>query len=75
MLPHADIVIQPHAAKQTQNHNLENDTRDDEVIATVEQLLVVLTGSRGDASADGLDDEAGQVGGEEEARVPLGRDA
>lgn len=39
------------------------------------QLRVRLARGGGDAAADGLHDEAGQVGGEEDARVPHGPDA
>lgn len=75
VLPHPQPVVQSQAAKYGEHNNLQADAGNDGVVAAVEQLLVVLASRGGDAASDGLDDEARQVRGEEDARVPLGFEA
>lgn len=41
----------------------------------IQQVLIVLARGGGERAPHGLDDEARDVGGEEEERVPLGGDA
>lgn len=75
VLPHPQPVIHSEPTKKSQHDDLKANTGDDGVVAAVEELLVVLAGCCGDAAADGLHDQAGQVGGEEDAREPLRLDA
>lgn len=71
----AEEVVEAEGAKGGEDDNLQGDAGNDGLVARLLQLgLVVACGGR-DAAADGLDDEAGDVGGEEDARVPGGGDA
>ena len=65
---------QIHATQRTEstkNHNLENNTGDDDAVAVLQQVVLVASRGGGDAATDGLDDEARDVGGDEEQGVPL----
>lgn len=75
VLAHPEPVIDAQPAEDSQHHDLQADAGDDGVVPAVEQLLVVAPRGGGDATADGLDDQARQVGGQEEAWVPLGVEA
>ncbi len=68
-------VVGAHEAKQGEDNDLESDACDDGLVPRALELAVLVARGGGDAAADGLDDEAGQVGGEKDARVPGGRDA
>lgn len=71
----ADEVVEPEGAKGGEDDDLQGDAGDDGLVARLLELGLVVAGRGGDAAADGLDDEAGDVGGEEDARVPGGGDA
>lgn len=75
MPPDPDDVVGAERAEGEQHHDLQHDARDDEVVARRQQRGVVPARGGRDAAADGLDDEAREVGGEEDARVPGGRQA
>lgn len=71
----AGEVVCGQGAKDGKDEDLQDDAGDDGAVATLEQLGVRVAGGGGDAAPDGLDDEAREVGGQEEARVPMRRDA
>lgn len=71
----AGEVVGGQGAKDGEDEDLQDDAGDDGAVAVLEQLGVRVAGGGGDAAPDGLDDEAREVGGQEEARVPARRDA
>lgn len=75
VLVDADEVICAHDAEKGQHDDLQGDAGDDGAVAVALQRGVRAAGRCCDAAADGLHDEASDVGREEDARVPDGRDA
>lgn len=75
ILAHAKEIVESQPTKDAQNNNLQHDPRDDGIVPSIEKRLVIVPSGCRDAAPDGLDDEAAEVGGQEEARVPDGRDA
>lgn len=71
----AQQVVGAEDAKDGQHDDLQHDAGNDGAVPVPQELLVILAGGGSDAAADALDDEARQVGGEEDARVPAGREA
>lgn len=72
---HAQEIVEAEGAKDGQHGDLQRDAGNDGLVARLLQLGVVVAGGGGDAAADGLHDEARDVGGQEEARVPDGGQA
>lgn len=68
-------VISSQAAKHKQDDHLKNNAGHNNAVPMLQQSQVVAASRRGDAAADGLDDQAGDVGGHEEAGVELWREA
>lgn len=75
VLAHADIVVGAEDAKDDEHDDLQGHAGDDGAVAALLQLGVGLAAGRGDAAANGLDDEAAQVGGQEDEGVPARADA
>ena len=75
MPAHPEPVIRAHNSERHENHNLEGDARDDGVVPAIQQLAVVAVGRGGERAADGLDEQARDVGGQEDDGVPAGPDA
>lgn len=75
VLPHANIVVGAKEAKDDEHDDLQRNTGDDGAVAALLKLAVGLASGSGDAASDGLDDEAAQVGGEEDDGVPARGDA
>lgn len=75
VLPHANIVIGAKEAKDDEHDDLQCNTGDDGAVTTLLKLAVGLASGSGDTTSDGLDDEAAQVGGEEDDWVPARGDA
>lgn len=75
VLPHTNIVIGAKESKDDENNDLQRNTSDDGTITALLKLAVGLSSGSGDAASDGLDDEAAQVGGEEDDWVPARGDA
>lgn len=67
----AKVVIRAQDAEAKEHDDLQDDTRNDGTVAAVEKGLVVTLGGRGNTASDGLDNETREIGGEEDARVPL----
>lgn len=74
-LPHSDIVVRAEDTKRNEHDDLQRNTRNDGSVAALLQLAVGLAAGSCDAATDGLDDEAAQIGGEEDERVPARGDA
>lgn len=72
VLLHADPVVDPKDTEADQDDDLQRHTGDDGVVPPIEKLLVGRARSGGDASPDGLEDEAREVSGEEDDGVPRG---
>lgn len=75
VLPHANIVVGAEEAKDDEDDDLQRNAGDDGAVAALLELAVGLASGSGDAASDGLDDEAAQVGGEEDDWVPARGDA
>lgn len=75
VLGDADQVVDAHDAKDGKDDNLENDTGNNRSVARLLEVAVGAARRCGDAATDGLDDEAREIAGEEDARVPDGADA
>lgn len=75
VLPHANIVISAKKSKDDEHDDLQRNTGNDGAVAALLKLAVGLASCSGDAASDGLDDEAAQVGGEEDDWVPARGDA
>lgn len=75
MLPRPQEVIRAENAKDSEDQDLQHYTGDDGAVTVLLELGFRVACCGGDASADGLDDEAAEVGGEEDSGIPLGRDA
>jgi hypothetical protein len=73
--PHPDIVVHAEGAKDDEHDDLQRDAGNDGLVAALLQLAVGLAARGRDAAADGLDDEAAEVGGQEDDGVPAGLDA
>lgn len=71
MLPPAKEVIRAHDTKEQQHEHLQNHTGNDGAVTVLLQRRLRVSGCGCDAATDGLDDEAGQVSREEDARVPF----
>ena len=71
----ADPVVCSKDAEAQKNDDLEGYTGDDGAITVSSELGLVVASGSGDTSTDSLDDNAGDVGGEEQAGVPNRRDA
>ena len=54
---------------------MKNNTGHDNAVPMLQQSQVAAASRRGDAAADGLDNQAGDVGGHEEDGVELWREA
>lgn len=75
VLPHSNIVIRAEDSKGDEHDNLQRNTGNNCTVSRLGQFGVGVAASSCDASTDGLDDEAAQVGGEEDDGVPAGLDA
>lgn len=75
VLPHTNIVVSAKEAKDDEHDDLQRNTGNDGAVTTLLKLAVGLATSSGDTTSDGLDDEAAQVGGEEDDWVPARGDA
>lgn len=75
VLPHPNIVIRAEHSKGDEHNDLQCNTSNNGTVSRLGQLGVGVAASSCDASTDGLDDEAAQVGGEEDDGVPAGLDA
>jgi hypothetical protein len=73
--PRPEQVISSQAAKHKQDDYLKHNTRHNNPVSMLQQSQVGPASRRGDAAADGLDDQAGNVGGHEEDGVELWREA
>lgn len=71
----AQEVVDAHHAKEAEDGGLQGDTGDDDAVAREQQLRLVVPGGRGEAAADGLQDQARDVGGDEDERVQARADA
>ena len=75
VLPLAQEVVSAEAAKDGEDEDLEDDAGDDGAVARLREGGPAAAGGGRDAAPDGLDDEARQVGGQKDARVPRRRQA
>jgi hypothetical protein len=73
-LPHSDVVVRAEDSKDDEHNDLQRNTSDDGTVSRLGQLGVGVAAGSCDTSTDGLDDEAAQVGGEEDDGVPAGLD-
>lgn len=60
------------SAECAEDDDLQDDTGDDDAVTVLKQVVVVFSSRGGDATADGLDDQTRNVGGDEEKRVEFG---
>lgn len=72
---HPHQVVRGHGAEAEQDGDLEGDADDDDAVAGEQQGGVVGLGRGGEAAADGLQDQARDVGGDEDERVQPRPDA
>lgn len=75
VLPHSNIVIRAEDSKGDEHDNLQRNTSNNGTVSRLGQLRIGVAASSGDTSTDSLDDEAAQVGGEEDDGIPAGLDA
>lgn len=74
-LPHSNIVIRAEDSKGDEHNDLQRNTSNNGTVSGLGQLRIGVAASSCDTSTDGLDDEAAQVGGEEDDGIPAGLDA
>lgn len=74
-LPDPPTVIRAHEPEEAQDSGLQRDAGDDDAVAVQQQLRLVVAGGGGERAADGLQDQAGDVGGHEDERVQAGAEA
>jgi hypothetical protein len=73
--PHSDIVVDAEDAKDDEHNNLQRNTSNDGAVTALLKLAVGLATGSSNTTSDGLDDEAAEIGGEEDDWVPAGGDA
>lgn len=66
-----EIVVQAHATKGQKNHDLKRDARDDGLVPGVDQLPVLAAPACRQRAANGLDEKAAHVCGDENEGKPL----
>lgn len=75
VLPHSNIVIRAEDSKGDEHDDLQRNTSNDGTVSGLGQLRIGVAASSCDTSTDSLDNEAAQVGREEDDGIPAGLDA
>lgn len=74
-LLHPRGIIQRGEPEHHKYNDLQTDTRDDDSVSVLEQCEIRLARAGGQPAADGLEEQAGNIGGDEDGWVERGSDA